>query len=56
MFSTPIQIIVIPFVHIFDIMSLFAAELEEPEIGISGKRLKKNDQHFYSVRLELNHP
>ena len=25
-----------PFVHIFDIISLFAAELEEPKIGISG--------------------
>ena len=31
------QIIVSPFVHIFDIISLFAAESEEPEIGISGK-------------------
>ena len=28
------QIIVSPFVHIFDIMSLFAAELEESKIGI----------------------
>ena len=27
------QIIVYPFVHIFDITSLFAAELEEPKIG-----------------------
>ena len=26
-----------PFVHIFDIISLFAAELEKPKIGISGK-------------------
>ena len=25
-----------PFVHIFDIISLFAAKLEEPKIGISG--------------------
>ena len=33
------QIIVSPFVHIFDIISLFAAELEEPKIGISGKEL-----------------
>ena len=32
------QIIVSPFVHIFDI-SLFAAELEEPKICISGKVL-----------------
>ena len=33
------QIIVSPFVHIFDIISLFAAELEEPKIGISGNGL-----------------
>ena len=33
------QIIVSPFVHIFDIISLFAAELEEPKIGISGEGL-----------------
>ena len=31
----PNQIIVSPFVHIFDIISLFAAEVEEPKIGIS---------------------
>ena len=28
------QVIVSPFVHIFDIISLFAAELEEPKIGL----------------------
>ena len=28
------QIIVSPFVHIFDIVSLYAAESEEPRIGI----------------------
>ena len=33
------QIIVSLFVYIFDIISLFAAELEEPKIGISGKGL-----------------
>ena len=33
------QIIVSPFIHIFDIISLFAAELGEPKIGISGKGL-----------------
>ena len=33
------QIIVSPFVHMFDIISLFAAELKEPKIGISGKGL-----------------
>ena len=31
------QIIVSPFVHIFDIISLFATELEKPTIGLSGK-------------------
>ena len=31
--------IVYPFVHIFAIISLFAAELIEPKIGISGKGL-----------------
>ena len=35
------QIIVFPFVQIFDIISLFAAELEEPKIGIPGKGLMK---------------
>ena len=34
------QIILSPFVHVFDIISLFAAILEEPKIGISGKGLK----------------
>ena len=29
----------IPIGHIFDIISLFAAELEEPKIGIWGKEL-----------------
>ena len=33
------QITVSPFVHIFDNISLFAAELEEPKIGILGKGL-----------------
>ena len=28
-----------PFVHIFDIISLFAVESEEPKIGLSGKEL-----------------
>ena len=31
--------ITVPFVHIFDITSFCAAEFEEPENGISGKRL-----------------
>ena len=33
------QVIVFPFVHIFDIVFLFAAELGKPKIGISGKGL-----------------
>ena len=33
------QNIVSPFVHIFDIKSSFAAELEEPKIAMRGKRL-----------------
>ena len=33
------QIIVSPFVHIFEIIYLFAAESEEPKVGISGKGL-----------------
>ena len=32
--------ILFPYVNIFYIISLFAAELEEPKIGISGKGLK----------------
>ena len=42
MFSILTQIIVSPFVHIFDIISLVAAELKEPKIGIhvSGQGLK----------------
>ena len=35
------QIIVSAFVHIFAIISSFAAEVEEPKIGISGKGLKQ---------------
>ena len=33
-----------PFVHIFDIISLFAAELEKPTMGISGKGLSTYSQ------------
>ena len=34
------QIIVSPFVHIFDVISLFTAKFDEPKIGLSGKGLK----------------
>ena len=33
------KVIVFPFFHIFDIISLLVAKLEEPKIGISGKGL-----------------
>ena len=41
------QITVSPFVHIFDIISSFAVELEEPKIGISGKGLKHIHVRFH---------
>ena len=48
------QIIVSPFVHIFDIISLFAVELEEPEIGKSGKGLttkfSKHESHNHTIK------
>ena len=34
------QIIISLFVHMFNILTLFPAELEESKIGISGKRLR----------------
>ena len=36
----PNQIIIFPFVHTFDFVSLVGAEFEKPKIGISGKELK----------------
>ena len=33
------QNMVSPFVNIYDIISLFAAELEEPKVGMCGKGL-----------------
>ena len=41
------QITVSQLVHIFDIISLFAVELEESKIGISGKGLRKAEQELY---------
>ena len=41
------QISVSPFVHTFDIISLFAVDLEEPKIGISGKRLTTVFQQYF---------
>ena len=40
------QITVSSFVHIFDIISLFAIELEEPKIGLSGKGLTLSVPHL----------
>ena len=40
------QKIVSQFVLIFDIISLFAAELEEPRMGLSGKGLKDTTKHL----------
>ena len=41
------QKIVSPFVNIFVIISLFAAEVEDPKIGLSGKGLKP----YFSVAV-----
>ena len=45
------QIIVSQFVHIFDIISLFAAELEDPKIGMSGKGLMHLPKVLTHVRM-----
>ena len=47
------QITVSQFVHIFDIVSLFAAELEEPKIDISGKGLRLFSFPFFFFFLFL---
>ena len=44
------QIIVSPFVHIFDIIFLFDAEFEEPKIGVSGKGLRMLYNNLISFR------
>ena len=43
------QITLSPFVLIFDIIPLFAVQLEGPKIGISGKGLNKYYQHTIPV-------
>ena len=52
------QMIVSPFVHIFAIISIFAAELEEPKIGISGKgftwRISFEESLLFTFCLTLN--
>ena len=47
------QIIVYPFVHIFDIISLFAAEFEEPKIGILGKELRSNFHYLSHINVKI---
>ena len=42
-----------PFVHIFDIIFLFAAELDEPEIGICGKWLTPLCQSIFSIVIRV---
>ena len=39
------QISVSPFVHIFDFISLFAVELEDSKIGLSGNGLMKKSKN-----------
>ena len=46
------QITVYPFVHIFDIISLFAVELEEPRIGILGKELILFQASFFCLEFK----
>ena len=43
------QEIVSPFVNIFDIISLFAAELEEPKIAMRGKRLNWSQSQWPNI-------
>ena len=45
------QINVSPFVHISDILSLYAAELEEPKIFISGKGLTTQNNELSKTSL-----
>ena len=41
-----------PFVHIFDIMSLHAIELEDPKIGRSGKGIITKQQYIRMDQIE----
>ena len=47
------QIIVSPFGHSFATTSLFAAELEEPKIGISGKGLRFSEPFLYPCKTNI---
>ena len=46
------QVIVSPFVHIFDI-PLIAAEFEEPNIGISGKELENHCREYVTHHAKM---
>ena len=50
------QIIVSPFVNIFDIVSLFAAEFEEPKVGISGKGIMNVMLSLCHTVWSINNP
>ena len=45
------QILASPFFHIFDTISSFAAEFEEPKIGISGKVLNSFIVNYTDFRI-----
>ena len=45
----------IPISQYFDIVSLFAAEVEEPKIGTSGKGLNKANIPFKSIITRFEH-
>ena len=45
------QIIVSPFVHIFAVISLFAAEMEEPRISIRGEGLMFSVTFYQVTKL-----
>ena len=49
-----IQIILSPFVHILDIISLFAKEFEEPKIGISDKGLRAKDNQSERIHSSFS--
>ena len=48
------QIVVYPFVHIFDIISILAAEMVKPKIGISVKGLiDSNTENFWKTLRKM---